>query len=62
MLPKVGELQVEKGWYVHDLLAGKAAQVESTAKGVRVPVDFRRTIGAIYLLTKREPKSLSIQA
>ncbi len=62
VLPKVGELQVEKGWYVHDLLAGKAAQVESTAKGVRVPVDFRRTIGAIYLLTKREPKSLSIQA
>ncbi|MFZ4398126.1 MAG: hypothetical protein ACOYOU_21135, partial [Kiritimatiellia bacterium] len=62
VLPKVGELQVEKGWYVHDLLAGKAAKVESTSKGLRVPVDFCRGIGAIYLMTKREPKSLSIQA
>jgi WD40 repeat protein len=62
VMPKVGELQVEKGWYVHDLLAGKAAPVESTAKGVRVPVDFRRSIGAIYLVTRREPKSMSIQA
>jgi hypothetical protein len=61
-LPKIGELRVEKGWYVHDLLAGKAATVESTAKGQRVPLTFTGAEGAIYLLTKREPKSMNIQA
>jgi outer membrane protein assembly factor BamB len=62
VLPKIGELQVEKGWYVHDLLAGKAAVVESTPKGQRVPLDFTRSGGAVYLLTKRAPKNLVIQA
>jgi hypothetical protein len=62
VLPKSSELQVEKGWYVHDLMAGKAAPVEATAKGQRVPLEFFRTGGAIYLLTRRQPKTLCLQA
>ena len=62
VLPRIGELRVEKGWYIHDLLAGKAAPVENTPRGQRVAVDFTRLEGAIYLLTKREPKAMAIRA
>ncbi len=61
VLPKIGELQVEKGWYVHNLLTGKPAPVESTAKGQRVPLELTRAEGKIYLLTRREPKSMTIR-
>ena len=61
VLPKIGELQVEKGWYIHDLLTGKPAKVESTSKGQRVVLDFTGAEGAIYLLTQREPKAAAIQ-
>ncbi|HUS47679.1 MAG TPA: PQQ-binding-like beta-propeller repeat protein [Phycisphaerae bacterium] len=61
VLPRIGELRVEKGWHVHDLLAGKAAPVESTPQGQRVAVDFTRLEGAIFLLTRREAKAMAIR-
>ena len=62
VMPKIGELQVAKGWYVHNLLTGKPATVEKGAKGQRVPLDFTGFEGAIYLLTRREPKTMAIRA
>ena len=62
VLPKNGELQVEKGWHVHNLLAGRPAAIESTPQGQRAVVDFTRAEGAVYLLTRREPKSMSMRA
>jgi len=62
VLPKVGELQIEDGWHVRDLLAGTAASVERTPQGQRTAVDLTRAEGAIYLLTKREPKAMAMQA
>ncbi len=54
VLPKVGELLVENGWRVRDLLTGRDAAVERTAAGGRVAVDFTRAEGAVYLLTRCE--------
>ncbi|MEI6147608.1 MAG: PQQ-binding-like beta-propeller repeat protein [bacterium] len=62
VLPKVSELQVEKGWYVHNLLTGKAAPTESTAKGLRVPISLTGAEGQIYLLTRQKPENMVIQA
>jgi hypothetical protein len=62
VLPKIGELQVEKGWHVRNLLTGQAAPTENTAKGLRVPLELTRAEGEIYLLTRREPKSMTVQA
>ena len=62
VLPKISELQVEKGWHVHNLLTGKAAPVEATAKGLRVPLELTGTEGQIYLLTRRKPENMVIQA
>jgi WD40 repeat protein len=61
VLPKIGELQVEKGWHVHNLLTGKPAPAESTAKGLRVPLELTRAEGDIYLLTRREPARMTIR-
>ncbi|MBM4164330.1 MAG: hypothetical protein FJ222_07810 [Lentisphaerae bacterium] len=61
VLPKIGELQVEKGWHVHNLLTGKPAPAESTAKGLRVPLELTRAEGEIYLLTRREPTRMTIR-
>lgn len=61
VLPKVGELQVEKGWYVHNLLTGKAAPMENTGKGIRVPLELNRAEGEIYLLTRRKPENMVMQ-
>jgi len=61
VLPRVGQLRVEDGWHVHDLLAGTAAPVENTPQGRRVAVDFTRAEGAVFLLTRREPKAMAIQ-
>ncbi|MDP6353629.1 MAG: PQQ-binding-like beta-propeller repeat protein, partial [Planctomycetota bacterium] len=62
VMPRIGELRVENGWHVHDVLAGKAAPVESTPQGRSVAVDFTRFEGALFLLTKREPKTMAIRA
>jgi len=62
VLPKISELQVEKGWHVHNLLTGKAAPTESTAKGLRVPLALTGAEGEIYLLTRRKPENMVIQA
>jgi outer membrane protein assembly factor BamB len=61
VLPCVGELLVEKGWHIRDVLTGKDAPVETTAQGQRVRVDFTRFEGALYLLTKREPAAMAIK-
>jgi hypothetical protein len=61
VLPCVGELLVEKGWHIRDVLTGQDAPVETTAQGQRVRVDFTRFEGALYLLTKREPKAMAIK-
>ncbi len=61
VLPRIGELQVEKGWYIHDLLKGRAAPVQKSAQGQRVAIDLTRFDGALYLLTKREPKGMGIR-
>jgi len=61
LMPKLGELDVAKGWYVHDLLTGKPAAVEKTATGQRVRLEFTPGGAAIFLLTKREPKSMAIR-
>ena len=62
VLPKRNDLLVEEGWHVRDLLAGRPAAVEKTAAGWKTALDFTRLEGAIYLLTKREPKTMAIQA
>jgi len=62
VLPKNNQLLVEDGWHVRDLLRGRPAAVEKTATGWRTAVDFTRLEGAIYLLTKREPKGMAIRA
>jgi len=62
VLPRIGELRVEKGWHIRDLLTGKVARVEKTPQGQRVAVDFTRLEGAVYLLTRREPKAMAIRA
>ncbi|HUT59351.1 MAG TPA: PQQ-binding-like beta-propeller repeat protein [Phycisphaerae bacterium] len=61
VLPKIGELRVEKGWHIHDLLTGRAAPAENTPQGQRVAVDFTRLEGAIYLLTRQELKAMAIR-
>jgi hypothetical protein len=61
VLPRIGELRVEDGWHVRDLLTGRAAPTESTPQGRRVAVDLTRAEGAIYLLTRREPKTMAIE-
>ena len=61
VIPMIGELQVQKGWYVHNLLTGKRATVEKTEKGQRVPLDFTGFEGAIYLLTTQEPRTMAIR-
>ncbi|MDP6630999.1 MAG: PQQ-binding-like beta-propeller repeat protein [Kiritimatiellia bacterium] len=61
VLPKVGELLVDKGWHIHNVLTGKAAKPSSTGGKQSVAVDFRRKEGALFLLTKREPKKMSIR-
>ncbi|MSR55430.1 MAG: hypothetical protein EXS09_19415 [Gemmataceae bacterium] len=62
VLPRTGELLVEQGWHVHDVLSGAAAVTKPGSTGSTVPVDFTRAEGALYLLTRREPKSMSIGA
>ncbi|MFM8985714.1 MAG: hypothetical protein ACKONH_06610, partial [Planctomycetia bacterium] len=61
VLPKNSELRGENGWHVHDLLRGGPAPLEKTAAGWKTPIDFTRLEGAIYLLTKREPKGMAIR-
>jgi len=62
VMPKVGELLVEPGWHIHDVLAGKPATVETIAgPKQRVALDFTRMEGALHLLTRREPRSMSMQ-
>lgn len=61
VLPKRNDLLVEEGWHVRDLLAGRPAAVEKTPTGWKTPLDFTRMEGTIYLLTKREPKTMSIR-
>ncbi|KPK41374.1 MAG: hypothetical protein AMK72_15275 [Planctomycetes bacterium SM23_25] len=62
VLPRIGELRVDKGWHVHDLLTSKAAPVADTTQGRRVAVDFTRLEGAVYLLTRRKPEAMAIRA
>lgn len=57
VLPRVGELLVEPGWHVRDVLAGSVVAAKSSPKGLTVPVDFTRAEGALLLLTRREPKA-----
>jgi outer membrane protein assembly factor BamB len=61
VLPRTSTLLVEKGWHVHDLLAGKPVAVADTPEGRGVPLDFTRCEGAIHLLTRRVPESLAIR-
>ena len=61
VLPRTSTLLVEKGWHVHDLLAGKAVAVADGPEGLGVPLDFTRCEGAIHLLTRRVPESLAIR-
>jgi len=61
VMPKLGELHVAKGWYVHNLLTGKPEAAKSTANGQSVPLDFTGFEGKIFLLTQREPKSMAIR-
>ena len=61
VLPRVGELLVEPGWHVRDVLAGTVAAAKSSPAGLTVPVDFTRAEGALLLLTRREPKSMSLR-
>lgn len=61
VLPRVGELLVEPGWHVRDVLAGSVVAAKSSPKGLTVPVDFTRAEGALLLLTRREPKSMSLR-
>ncbi|MGD0092632.1 MAG: hypothetical protein ABSE73_22185, partial [Planctomycetota bacterium] len=61
VLPRQGDLLVEDGWHVRDLLAGNAPAVEKTLQGRRVTVDFTRAEGALYLLTRREPVALAMR-
>lgn len=60
-LARKGDLIVEKGWHVHDLLRGVPCEVaEKDGKSV-VEMDFSRAEGRIYLLTKRKPESMAMR-
>ena len=61
VLPRVGELLVEPGWHVRDVLAGTVAETKSMPNGLTVPVNFTRAEGALFLLTRREPRQMSIR-
>jgi len=61
VLPRIGDLFVEDGWHVRNLLAGEAVVPEATPQGRRVAADFTRSEGAVYLLTRREPKTMGMQ-
>lgn len=62
VLPKISELQVEKDWYVQNLLTGQAAPSERAGKVQRVPLELTRAEGEIYLLMRRKPVSMMVQA
>jgi len=60
-LARRSDLIVEKGWHVRDLLRGVRCEVaEKDGKSV-VEMDFSRAEGRIYLLTKREPRSMAVR-
>lgn len=62
VLPKSGELVVEDGWHVRNLLTGAAAPMAKTASGRTTSIDFTRAEGAIYLLTRQEPANMAMRA
>ncbi len=61
VLPRKGTLMVEEGWHVRDLLAGEPAELKKTPQGHVAEVDFTRLEGAVYLMTRREPKKAVIR-
>ena len=60
-LPRKGDLLVEKGWHVRDLLTGKPCKVVENDGRNTVEMDFSRAEGRIVLLTRREPKSMVME-
>jgi hypothetical protein len=62
VLPKTGELHVEQGWHVHDLLRGQPVKLADAERNAHVDIDLKRAEGAIYLLTKRVPRRVTLRS
>jgi len=60
-LPRKGDLLVEPGWYVHDLLTGQPCKVETRDGKSVVEMDFSRAEGKVFWLSRREPKAAAIR-
>jgi len=60
-LPRKGDLIVEDGWFVHDLLERKRCELEKRDGANRVKMDFSRAEGKLFLLTKREPRMMGLR-
>jgi len=60
-LPRRGDLIVDKGWHVRDLLTGKPCTLVEKGGRNTVELDFTRLEGGIFLLTRREPKSMKLR-
>lgn len=62
VLPKNNELLLEKSWHVRDLLGGRPASMDRADDGrQKTAMDFTRAEGAIFLLTKREPRRMAMR-
>jgi outer membrane protein assembly factor BamB len=60
-LPRRGDLIVDKGWHVRDLLSGKPCKLVEKGGRNAVELDFTRLEGGIFLLTRREPKTMKLR-
>lgn len=60
-LPRKGDLIVQDGWFVHDLLERKRCVLEKRDGAGRLEMDFSRAEGKLFLLTKREPQMVGLR-
>jgi len=60
-LARRGDLLVEEGWHVHDLLTGKPRTPAQKGGRRAVELDFSRAEGRVFLLTKRPPAAMAMR-
>ena len=60
-LPLQGDLIVDKGWHVRDLLKGTPCKLVEKDGRNTIELDFTRLEGGIFLLTQREPKAMKLR-
>ncbi|MDP7251167.1 MAG: PQQ-binding-like beta-propeller repeat protein [Planctomycetota bacterium] len=63
-LPRKADLIVRNGWHVYDMLKGQpipdSADVPDENGTFRVPLDFTRSEGNLFWLTKRKPARMGV--